>query len=74
MTDEGIECGVEVLGENPVLVPLCPPQIPQATLCDICYGQSGNGTGFSPRTSISPRQHHSTNASHPYFIHLAPMK
>jgi hypothetical protein len=30
--------------------------------CGICGGQSGNGTGFSLRTSVFPCQFHSTGA------------
>ena len=34
----------------------------QAGPCEICSGQSGIGTGFSPRTSAFPCQHHSSIA------------
>jgi len=33
-------------------------------------GQSGTWTGFSPSTSVSPSQYHSTSA--PYSVHLPP--
>ena len=43
----------------------------QVSLCEICGGQSGTVIDFSPSTSVSPWQYHSTNAPHP-FIHLPP--
>jgi hypothetical protein len=36
----------------------------QVSSCEICGGQRGTVTGFSPRTSVSPSQYHSTNAPH----------
>jgi hypothetical protein len=39
--------------------------------CGICGGQSDSATGFSPNSSVSPRQHHSTGAPDS-FIHLSP--
>jgi hypothetical protein len=35
----------------------------QADPCEICSGQSGSGTGFSPGTSAFPCQHHSSIAA-----------
>jgi hypothetical protein len=36
----------------------------QVSLCEICGGQRGTATGFSPSTSFIPHQYHSTNAPH----------
>jgi len=38
----------------------------QVSQCEICGGQSGPGTGFSPSISVLPCQYHFTNA----LIHL----
>jgi len=32
--------------------------------CEICGGQSGAETGFSPSTLVFPWHYHSTNAAH----------
>jgi hypothetical protein len=36
----------------------------QVNLCGLCTGQSGTGTGFSPSSSVFPRQYNSTVALH----------
>jgi len=39
----------------------------QAGACEICVGQSGTGSVFSPNTSVFPRQNHSTSAPYSFF-------
>jgi hypothetical protein len=48
-------------GEKPVPVLLYPPQIPNQLAREIFGGQSCEGTGFSLRISVVPRQRLSTN-------------
>jgi len=38
------------------------------SLLDICCGQSGTGTGFSPRAAVFPCQFHSASVPHIAFL------
>jgi hypothetical protein len=38
------------------------PLDPRSSPCEICGGQSGTGTGFSPSCRFSPVKFHSTGA------------
>jgi len=42
------------------------------SLCGICGGQSGIGTGLSLSISISSCHYHSINSPYPYVIHQPP--
>jgi len=41
----------------------------QASICRICGGKSGTGTGFSPSTSDFAYHYHSTNALYSFIYH-----
>ena len=43
----------------------------QVSPCEMCAGQSGTETGFSPSTSVSPRHCHATNTPTHLRLHVA---